>query len=182
MRLNISLIILVVILCLGTTSCGTEHTVQGKVVDSETGQPVEGAVVGIKWVHYKWGPPGLPTPKTRLGTTTVLTDSEGDFTIPRYLWRSYFMGVYKMDYICWSSETIFNPNGKDHDEIFKSRFWHRVKNGMVVRLKPMPDNITFGLRKTHACFTGSVCSRLNPAGLFNDAISKEDELCFKEQI
>ncbi|MFZ2629949.1 MAG: hypothetical protein WA081_10800 [Desulfosalsimonadaceae bacterium] len=177
---NYGCIVLFTLVCLTASACGMKQMVSGRVVDANTGEPIEGAAVAIEWIHYKWGPPGLPTPREYLGTTVMLTDPQGSFTIPRYLWRSYYMGVYKEGYICWSSEDIFNPYGKTYEEIFPKRFWHRVTNNMTIELEPTPIDIPPELRKRHGCFAGDVCSRLNPAGIFNVAIKHENELCYKK--
>jgi hypothetical protein len=152
--------------------------VKGRVVDSVTGQPIEGAAVAIKWVHEKFALPGLGSNREYLGTTETLTDDDGVFVIPRYIWRDYYMGVYKEGYVCWSSETNFNPHGKTYEEMFEKRFWHSVTNGMTIQLETMPNDISFEQRKQHACFAGSVDTRLNPTDIFSKETRHEDELCF----
>ena len=178
MKTRISALFLGSLVCLLSTGCGMKMMVKGRVVDAVTGQPIEGAAVAIKWVHEKWGPPGLPTPKNRLGTTETITDAQGTFTIPCYIWRTHYMGVYKNGYVCWSSETIFNPLGKTYEEMFQTRYWHSVSNGMTIQLKPMPEAVSLEQRKQHGCFTGSVRSQLNAIDIFYKAVKDEDNLCF----
>jgi hypothetical protein len=177
MRVRASSLILAAIVCLLSTGCGMKMMVKGRVVDAVTGEPVEGAAVAIKWVHEKWGPPGLPTPKDRLGTTETLTDAQGDFTIPCYIWRTHNMGVYKKGYICWSSETKFNPLGKTYEEMYQTRYWHSVSNGMTIQLEPMPNGLTVESREKHAHFTVDVQTLLSTSGFgyFDEAIRNEKE-------
>ena len=132
-KLNWAIVIL--IMAPFFVSCGMHYNMKGKVIDARTGAPVEGAVVAINWIRYKLAPPGLPTPKARYGTTEDLTDAQGGFTIPKYPIGTHFMGVYKKGYICWSSDTIFNPKGKDWKEMFVHHEYN-VKSGMVVKLEP----------------------------------------------
>jgi hypothetical protein len=181
MKISISTLVLTALVCLLSTGCGMKMMVKGRVVDAVTGQPVEGAVVAIKWVHEKIDVPGLPTPKELLGTTEIVTDAQGDFTIPRYIGfrRRHYMGIYKKGYICWNSEDIFNPYGKTYDEMYPKRIFS-VQNDMVIQLQPMPDDIPSEQRKQHGCFTGSVRSQLNAIGIFYKAVKHEDELCFKK--
>ena len=151
-------------------SCGMHHNIKGNVVDALTGEPVEGAVVAIKWIRYKLGPPGLPTPKERYGTTEDITDAQGGFDIPNYPIGTHFMGVYKTEYICWSSDTIFNPQGKDEDEMFVHR-WEKVKNGMVVKLEPKTGDFP---ELKHARFVQSVGTKLSsPKPMFNKETKEE---------
>ena len=154
-------------------SCGLHHNIKGNVIDAHTGEPVEGAVVAINWIRYKLAPPGLPTPKARYGTTEDVTDAQGSFTIPNYPIGTHFMGVYKTGYICWSSEIIFNPQGKDEDEMFVHR-WEKVKNGMVVKLEPKTGDFP---DVKHASFALDVAGRVKaPSPLFFGAVMKERQL------
>jgi hypothetical protein len=121
------------------SACGMHYNIRGKVINAQTEQPVEGAVVAIHWLRYKLGPPGLPTPKEYYGTTERLTDVQGGFTIPKYTFGTPFMGVYKKGYVCWSSDIQFNPQGKTGDEMYVHRLV-KVKNGMVVKLEPRGGN------------------------------------------
>lgn len=173
---TIIFVVLVVLVCLVMAACGRKVMVAGRVVDAETGQPIEGAAVAIRWIHEKWGPPGLPTPKDQLGTTEELTDAQGNFTIPRYIGRTHFIGVYKKGYVCWSSRAIFNPDGKVYDEIFQKRLSHRVRDGMLIQLEPMPVDISSEQRERHAHFTADLDTLLAQTDVFFKAIIHEKEL------
>lgn len=154
-------------------SCGMHHNIKGKVIDAQTGEPLEGAVVAIKWIRYKIGPPGYPTPKERYGTTENITDTQGGFTIPYYPIGTHFMGVYKSGYVCWSSDTIFNPDGKNEDEMFVQR-WEKVKNGVVVELEPKAGDFP---EVKHASFVQSVGTKLSsPKPMFNEAVLEERQI------
>jgi hypothetical protein len=92
--------------------CGMHYMVKGQVIDAVTKQPVEGAVVAIKWERYQFTPAGLPPNRARYGTSEAVTDAQGLFSVPKYPIGDHFMGIYKEGYICWSSEKIYNPEGK----------------------------------------------------------------------
>ncbi len=167
---RLKLILIVLVMAPLFASCGMHYTIKGKVVDAQTGEPVEGAVVAINWIRYKLAPPGYPTPKVRYGTTEDLTDTQGGFAIPKYPIGTHFMGVYKEGYICWSSETIFNPQGKDRDEMFIRR-WVKVSDGMVVKLEPKTEGFP---DVKHASFVQNVGSRIKwPTPLFIRATKEE---------
>jgi len=154
-------------------SCGMHHNIKGKVINAQTGEPVQGAVVAIKWIRYKLAPPGYPTPKSRYGTTEDVTNPQGSFTIPYYPIGTHFMGVYKKGYVCWSSDTIFHPQGRDEDEMFVHRL-EKVKAGMVVKLEPKLGD--FPAIK-HASFVLNVGTALSsPKPKFNEAVMEEHQI------
>lgn len=57
---------------------------RGQVLDAETRQPLEGAVVLFQWDHRVYGSPGGPTTRF-LKAKEVLTDKEGRFGIPWFI-------------------------------------------------------------------------------------------------
>ena len=127
-------------LCAGymLTGCGIHYTIKGQVVDALSNQPVQGAVVAINWQRYKLlSPPGYGPERVRYGTTDTVTDAQGSFTITKYMVGEFIMGVYTPGYICWSNETIFNPEGKTYKEMFLSRENLSLKDGMVIELQPI---------------------------------------------
>ena len=155
-------------------SCGVHYSVDGKVMDAKTGKPVQGAVVAVNWQRTKLGIPGLPVPYQNYGTFESVTDANGIFTIPKYLIGHHFMAVYKSGYICWSSRTIFNPEGKDWKEMFKRRYGHRVKSDMVVQLEPKSGEFP---EAKHASFTLDVARRVSaPSPLFSHAVKQEFQI------
>ena len=150
------------------TGCGAHYNVNGRVVDATTQQPVEGAVVAIKWIRYKLSPPGLQSNKERYGTSESVTDETGTFSIPKYTIGEHVMGVYKKGYVCWDSEAIFNPEGKTREEMFVKRRHHKVKSGMVIELHPITvDEYSF----EHASFTMRVRNGIDGSPIFSKAIS-----------
>ena len=153
--------------------CGIHYSVKGRVVDASTKQPVEGAVVAVKWIRYKLSPPGLPSNKERYGTSETVTDEVGRFNIPKYTIGEHVMGVYKKGYVCWSSETIFNPVGKTREEMFVKRRGHKVKSAMVIELHPITAN---ELSVEHASFTENVSTYLGSSPLFDKAIKDLDKV------
>ncbi|MEI6209511.1 MAG: hypothetical protein WCP20_22240 [Desulfuromonadales bacterium] len=72
---------LFVALCLGgcVTYFGYDGPYEGKVIDPETNQPIEGAVVHGTWVKSHPGPGGASS--TYFDSREVLTDKEGRFKI-----------------------------------------------------------------------------------------------------
>ncbi|MFH1260272.1 MAG: carboxypeptidase-like regulatory domain-containing protein [Elusimicrobiota bacterium] len=54
---------------------------EGRVVDATTGQPVENAILQVKWVAWRWAIVDRTYPT--ISTKLVVTNKEGKFRIPR---------------------------------------------------------------------------------------------------
>ena len=123
--MKIKLMFLSMTLLFITTGCYAEIT--GTVVDAETGEPIEGAVVLVEWTVTKGI--GL-TYHESYKVIEAVTDKEGKVTISGVLnpFVNYpHVTVYKKGYVAWNNEFIF-PNYK-HREDFK------YKNGITIRLE-----------------------------------------------
>jgi len=83
--------------------------VKGQVVDAETGKPIEGAAVGIKWYEYKFGAP-YASGYHKIESAEDLSDADGFFQLPKYTLKNHYMGVYKTGYVCWNNEKIIHPD------------------------------------------------------------------------
>ncbi len=148
--------------------------IQGQVVDSETGKPIEGAAVAIEWYEYKFGPP-YASGYNQIETAEDLSDAEGFFQLPKYTFKDHYMGVYKTGYVCWNSEKIFHPEALFYETRFEKREDHKLKKGMVVKLAPFKETYP---RDKHASYTVKVAGRLSAStiGIFGEAIKSEREL------
>ncbi len=157
-------------------SCGIHYSVEGNVVDAKTGKPVQGAVVSVNWqrTHFL-GIPGLPVPRENYGTFESITDANGAFKIPKYLIGHHFMAVYKKGCICWASDTVFNPQGKNWNEMFKRVYSHKIKSNMKVKLKLKTADFP---KVRHASFVQTVGTRLShmPTPMFYNATIEERKI------
>ena len=145
------LLILTVAVAITTTGCGMRYMVKGQVIDMETREPVEGAVVSILWEKVVSGClplPGLPANYRTIEQFDCYTGSDGDFKIPKRLLRSYHLAVYKKGYVCWENEDVFPT--------YEKRKEFCVQSGMKVELEPFKNNYS---KKQHAAFVSSVISR-----------------------
>jgi hypothetical protein len=135
--------------------------IKGRVIDVETRNPIQDAVVSIEWIKYKLGPPGLPWESKVLELAEDISDVEGQFEIPKYIIFNYdvYMSVYKNGYVCWSHLSFF-PSSIE-------RKGFKVKDGIVIELEPWKENYS---KQKHARFTTSR-SGLGP--LFMEAIKEE---------
>jgi hypothetical protein len=88
----------------------------GKVVDAETGEPIEGAVIMAEWTTTE-GLPGLTSTKS-YKVVEVLTGRSGWTWISGAYKPSAKLGslaVYKKGYVAWSKDTIFPDYNKRAD-------------------------------------------------------------------
>lgn len=86
--------------------CYAEMT--GTVIDAETGQPIEGAVVLVEWSVEK-GIPGMMITE-RIKVTESITDKDGKVQLAGHLNPSVnppLVVIYKAGYVAWRSDFIF---------------------------------------------------------------------------
>ena len=101
-------IFLAILFLLLFVATGCEGEITGIVVDAETGQPIEGAVILVEWTKVE-GIIGM-THTESYKVVEVVTDKEGKASIEGV--SSYFVSmprvtVYKKGYVAWNNEFIF---------------------------------------------------------------------------
>jgi len=172
-----SLLSILIAVIMSASGCGIRYMVNGQVIDAETGKPIEGAAVGIKWYEYKFGPP-YASGYHQIETAEDLSDAKGYFQLPKYTAKRHYMGVYKLGYVCWGSEKIFHPERLFYETRFEKRKDHKINDGMVVKLAPFKETYP---RDKHASYTVNVGGRLSIPGLgfFDKAIEYETQLYIK---
>lgn len=106
---------------------------RGRVVDIDTGQPIEGAVVIAKYEKETFAPPVEPKSSV-IHVKETLTDKDGRFVFPSYItiiqpfsW-SYDVSflIFKPGYLCygWSVlEDMFS--GKDDAVVERNPIWNK---------------------------------------------------------
>lgn len=174
---KIILFIVALFLLLSTQACGMKYNIKGRVVDSETGKPIEGAAVSLHWFHYQLIPScvGLTSGFEHLATYETLTDPDGYFEITKRLTGEYDMEVYKMDYVCWSDDHIFNP-GSNGANLKREGF--ELENDMIIKLEPFKNDYS---RENHAEFVIKYISNTHNGPIFNNAIQTERAIFFRSK-
>jgi hypothetical protein len=110
--------------------------INGKVVDTATGQPLEGAVVVAQWRKTR-GIPGLQYSDLHKSVET-LTDKKGAFSLEGafgLLLEPPRMAIYKAGYIPWRNDMVF-PGG----HITKNHEWN---NNMTYKLDVFTNKFTY---------------------------------------
>jgi hypothetical protein len=103
-----------------TLSCAAT-SIQGQVLDAQTGKPVPGAIVLGVWTRMA-GLPGLNYTEL-VGVGEVETDAEGRFTLERPSSRynaedGESITVYKFGYVAWNNIFVFpGSNRREHVQI-----------------------------------------------------------------
>ncbi len=126
-------------------ACAPKSIINGRVVDAETGQPINDAAVAIRWFENQ-SEDNATTDQT-FDAAQDMSDKDGNFSIPEYQNRKYVMGVYKEGYICWSSRTHFSGGAAEKTSL---KFPPNVENGMEIRLARLTEGHS---RDEHAGFT-----------------------------
>ncbi len=125
--------------------------IKGTAIDSETKQPIEGAVVLADWTVGR-GLPGLSYTDIYKVVET-LTDRNGHFKIDAYVLRPFtetHLTIYKAGYVCWNNEFIFpgykhregfrwENNNKYELEKFKKEYSYADHVSFIDRLIPALD-------------------------------------------
>jgi len=166
-----------IIILIMVSGCGLKYTVKGKVVDAETGEPIEGAVYAVYWyskceAYYKSGCAAcclIPfAGGNPFGVESCpgegeegFTDANGRFKIVKHADTGSSMAVYKKGYICWSQHSAYHPEFYDDYKAGKvpyKKIWasrqdnFKIGSGMVVKLKPWKKEFSKSAAIGHAEF------------------------------
>ncbi len=124
--MKIKSILLLLASLLISTGCYGYGTLKGKVVDAETGEPIEGAVAMAEWTKTK-GFGNTYTVSAKV--SEAVSDKEGNFELAGCY--SPFVNkpdltIYKKGYVAWNNRYIF-PDWKKRDGF-------EWKSGQVFRM------------------------------------------------
>lgn len=136
-------VILFFVMIVMASGCNAEIT--GTVVDAETGEPVEGAVILVEWTVTK-GLPGMSYKETS-DTVEVLTDKNGKFSSTTILNpmvnQPAHLVIYKKGYVTWNNRYIFPKwNRREYE----------FKNGATIHLERFKGEYS---HYDHISFIGS---------------------------
>ncbi len=149
---------------------GCYATITGTVVDSETGEPIDGAVVLVEWTVTKGF--GLTYTKS-YKVIEAITDKEGKVTVSGvfnpFVNRPPHIVAYKKGYVAWNNEFIFPTWEKRKD--FKYR------DGAIIKLERFKEEFSC---PDHVSFIGSGAVSGSGGKLLDDAYSWERRLAEHE--
>ncbi len=164
-------ILLIVFLFVFTSSC--YPSIKGTVVDSETGNPIEGAVVLVQWTKTK-GLPGMPYHEV-YKIIEAETDKAGKFNISSTL--NPFVDapeivIYKEGYVAWRNDYIF-PD-------YRKRENFKWQNNYVYKMERFKENYS---KEEHHSFMshGIIGDSLEKTPKYFGSESKELEEALREK-
>ena len=131
--MKVRLYALIIFLLFGTIGCYA--TITGTVVDPETGEPIEGAIVLVEWTKTKGF--GL-TYTESYKVIEAVTDKEGKATVSGVfnpMVNPPDITIYKKGYVAWNNEFIFPDQKKRKD--------FNWQNGYVFRMERFKNNYSF---------------------------------------
>ena len=122
--LSAVLLIFTLFCCFG---CSHYPPITGKVVDSATGKPIEGALVVAQWAKKH----GFGLTYHELNKITeTLTDKEGSFSLSGNDDPSVEppeMIIYKQGYVPWRNDSVFPSNNIVKDHEWKDKITYKLK-------------------------------------------------------
>jgi hypothetical protein len=143
------------------------------VVDAETGEPIEEAIVLVEWTKTK-GLPGL-TYTESYEVIEAVTDSEGKVKVSRvynpFIKRPH-VTVYKKGYVAWNNRIIF-PG-------FKKRSDFSWKDGYVFKLERFKNEYSY-IKHIKFLRNSMRVQNLESKKKFYDAIAWETDMAQRER-
>lgn len=129
-KLHLILILLAITVC----CTGCTRPITGKIVDAETGQPIEGAILLVEWTRtHGFG----NTYTTSEKVVELFSGKDGIVNIPGYDKPSNGpdVTIYKPGYVAWNNHWVFPDTSKRTD--------FEWKNGYVFRLEKFKDGYSY---------------------------------------
>ncbi len=133
---------LLIVIALFLSACGHYPSINVKVVDAETSEPIEGAVLISHW-NVVTGVIGMSSEKTYKVVEEV-SDDNGHIHVPGASNSKLLaptVNVYKKGYVAWNNEYIFPSLDK--------RKGYRWRNGYEFRLERFKEEYS---RSDHVMF------------------------------
>jgi hypothetical protein len=165
---------LIILIALLSLMSGCYFGITGRVIDSETNQPIEGAVVLVEWTVTKGY--GLTyTESAKVAET--LSDKDGNFDLPgcyNPFANKPDVTVYKKGYVAWNNNFIF-PR-------YEKRMDFKWVNGYVFKLEKFKDIYS---HNDHVSFLRSsiaASQNLEAKGAIYNAFEWERYLAQQERV
>ncbi len=165
--MKIKSILLLLASLLISTGCYGYGTLKGKVVDAETGEPIEGAVAMAEWTKTK-GFGNTYTVSAKV--SEAVSDKEGNFELDG-CFNPFVdkpdLTIYRKGYVAWNNKYVFPDWAK--------REGFEWKSGVVFKLERFRENYSYN---NHRRFISSAINStigIKYKKLINDAYSWELE-------
>lgn len=133
MKISHFVMLMTLLMFLPCIGCTTPIT--GKIVDAETGQPIEGAILLVEWTKvHGFGNTYTSSEKV----AEVFSDKDGIVKIPGYndpTAQGPDVTIYKPGYVAWNSNYIFPDN--------KNRTDFKWKNGYIFKLDKFKEGYSY---------------------------------------
>ena len=125
MKKSYLIMLMALLMLLPCIGCTTPLT--GKIVDAETGQPIEGAILLVEWTKvHGFGNTYTSSEKV----AEVFSDKDGIVKIPGYndpTAQGPDVTIYKPGYVAWNSNYIFPDSRNRTDFDWKNNYVFKVE-------------------------------------------------------
>lgn len=160
---------------------------RARVIDAETKEPIEGAVVVVVYEKHVYGPAGGYSSVVKV--KEALTDKKGEFFFPSYTTGIHPFSredyadfiIYKPGYGNFPNFQVSPPTFVDWDKFFSEDYGTKK----VVRKRSKSATVTFGVVELPRLRTWKERRKANPSSisdipkskwpLLNEMIEKEDK-------
>lgn len=146
-------------------ACATPLTysakeIRGQIVDAETNQPIEGAIIVAQWVLFHIGP-GHGGHKSRIHVHETITDRDGNYVIPEWgpKVRPPMTELHHRDPQLSIFKSGYEPMGVSNELVSTVRPDSlRVSDwdGKVIKLKPTKENLEDYALRLSSFYSGLV--------------------------
>lgn len=164
MERSLGIIVLIQLVMIMVVGCYLP--ISGRIVDAETNNPIEGAVVLVEWTKTKGI--GL-TYAESCKVAEMMTGKDGKFIVPGVFAMSVNspdLTIYKQGYVAWNNKRIYPKNNKRAD--------FEWRNKAIVKLEKIKEPFHY---YEHYSFIMSVArpeSALGKKKLFFDAYNQSE--------
>jgi len=167
---TIIILIVVLIVCASWIGKNAYTSIDGYVVDAETGKPIEGAIV-LGWWTISGGPVEMLSGHT-YEIRKATTDQSGKFHLSVLILNPFvnepYLTGYKAGYVCWKSRAIF-PD--------KRREGFKWGSGQIYSLEKFKPEYSYA---KHDSFIHTDLPFLDARDSFSKAYEWEGPLMMKE--
>ena len=146
------------------SSACARSMITARIIDAESGEPVNEAIVAYWWYREKLIMPGMPTKIVTIDAGEEISGDDGSVELPKHstLLYNLDMVAYKKGYVCWSNRRLF-PTWEQRKDF-------KLEHGMVILIEPFKQEYS---KRRHADFVSQETTGFPEGPRLGEAVTKE---------